>query len=247
MKSKRFEQYLVRIWRMDGGFQYLDLIVIGLIAVFILLRLTNKLGSTEGHIPTRERPEDAEDTQADDNVVRLPRSEPAEAPSQNPAMDIPAGVFASGPAREGLEAIAKTDRSFTVASFVDGAQWAHGEISTAFASGDRDALRSLLSPELFKNFDAALAEREATGESLERELVRLHSSDILSADLVDRMAEVTVKFVSDQIDTYKDADGMPLDIEENGELREVVDVWTFSRNIKSNDPTWTLIETQAED
>jgi predicted lipid-binding transport protein (Tim44 family) len=240
---------------MDGSFPILDIIVIGLIAIFILLRLRNTLGSTDGRISTRR--EDQSDRETDrlldesDTVVPLPRKDDDTSTfgqqDENAVIDIPAEVLASGPAREGLEILAKIDQNFNAANFVDGAQWAHGEISIAFAVGDHSVLRTLLRPDLYENFAAAISEREANGEILERELVRLHSSDILSADIIDNIAKITMKFVSDQIDTYRNAEGIPLDIDENGTLREVVDIWTFNRNVNSSDPAWMLVETRAGD
>ena len=240
---------------MDGSLPILDIIVIGLIAIFILLRLRNTLGSTDGHVSTRREDQSDRDTDRlsdeSDTVVPLPRNDDDTSTlgqqDESSVINIPAEVLASGPALEGLEVLTKIDRQFNAANFVDGAQWAHGQISIAFAVGDHDVLRNLLRPDLFENFAAAISEREANGEILERELVRLHSSDILSADVIDDMAKITMKFVSDQIDTYRNAEGTPLDIDENGTLREVVDIWTFNRNVHSSDPTWMLVETKAGD
>lgn len=228
---------------MDGGFQLFDIIVLGMIAAFILLRLRSVLGKRTGHEappPTFDPRGRQEET--DDNVIQLPGSDDAPAYRANVADD----VLISGPAEEGLMAIRQADRNFDAANFIEGARWAYEMIGGAFAAGDRDALRDLLSPEVFRGFDAAITAREQAGQSLERSLVSLDSVDIVDAQMNGRMAEVTVKFVSEQIDVLRESGGEMLD-GESDLPQEVIDIWTFTRNTKSSDPNWMLVATREPD
>ena len=235
---------------MDGGFQFFDIIILAMIAGFLVLRLRRVLGRRDGHEggytdPFRERKRQAEAEKRakndDDNVVHLPDNTRDETPAEAEAsMDIDS----DDPTAAGLVQIRVADPSFDPAQFVEGAKVAFEMVLSAFAGGDRKTLKNLLSPDVFKNFDEAITEREKAGETLEDTLVGIRSAKIVEALMDGNHAMVTVKFVSEQISALRDADGSIVDGNPN-EVIDVTDFWTFSRDTRSSDPNWTLIGTES--
>jgi len=136
------------------------------------------------------------------------------------------------------------DPGFDPDSFAQGAKAAFEMILNAFSTGDRKALKGLLSPDVLKNFDTAIGEREAAGEILEDTLVGIRSSEIVEASMDGHHSVITLKFVSEQISALHDAEGNVIDGNPN-EVIDVTDYWTFSRDTRSKDPNWTLIGTES--
>ncbi len=112
----------------------------------------------------------------------------------------------------------------------------------AFAAGDRAALKPLLSDEVYENFSREIGARERDGHKLDNTVLRVRSAEIAEARLDGKVANVTVKFVSDQINILRDEKGEPLPGQSTG-AAEVVDLWTFARNTRAADPNWTLVAT----
>jgi predicted lipid-binding transport protein (Tim44 family) len=222
------------------------------LAVFIFLRLRSVLGQRTG----RERPpydpysaRDVVRSPASDKVVTLPprtaeaSTRPAE--SAAPAADRWKDVVETGSAAAaGLDAIAAADQNFDAKHFIAGGRAAYEMIVTAFAAGDRKQLRELLSREVFDGFDSAIGERERRGETAETRFVSIDASTITAADLRNRVAQITIRFVSKLVSTTRDAAGAVVD--GNAEkVTDVTDVWTFTRDTSSRDPNWKVVATEA--
>ena len=77
-------------------------------------------------------------------------------------------------------------------------------------------------------------------------IVSLDSADIVAADLNGNTARLTIRFRSQQMSVTRDAGGEKVEGEPESVVR-VVDLWTFARNTRSNDPTWALVETRTPD
>jgi predicted lipid-binding transport protein (Tim44 family) len=117
-------------------------------------------------------------------------------------------------------------------------------IVTAFAEGDRRQLRNLLSREVFDGFDHAIGEREGRGETSETRFVSIDSATITGAEVRQRSAQVTVRFVSQLVSVTRNRSGEVID--GNAEkVTDVTDVWTFAREASSRDPNWKLVATEA--
>ncbi|MBO6518805.1 MAG: Tim44 domain-containing protein [Rhodospirillales bacterium] len=227
---------------MGGEFQFFDIIILAMIAGFLILRLRRVLGRRDGHEGGyhdrfRER-EQVEKEAGDDNIVHLP--DRTDGPADAPSLDIDA----DDPVAAGLTQIRVADPSFGPDEFVEGGKMAFEMILNAFASGDRKTLKGLLSPDVYKNFDEAITERERAGEVLEDTLVGIRSAKIVEAVMDGHHSIVTVKFVSEQISALRDAEGNIIDGNPN-EVIDVTDFWTFSRDTRSSDPNWTLIGTES--
>ena len=126
--------------------------------------------------------------------------------------------------------------------FLKGASIAYEQIITSFAKGDKKALKDLLSKNLYKNFSDVIDERKKNELKYETTFVALKSSKIVEFKKIENIYKVTVNFISEIITCVKD---------ENDKIKEgnpdviktVNDVWKFSKNMWSQDPTWYLVET----
>lgn len=223
----------------------LELLILAGFAAFVLYRLYSTLGRRTGHEqppfdPRRERVETRRPTvaQKEDNVVPLPRAR--EMPRAVPEVKIPAGsALASG-----VDAVRQADPSFEPDGFVHGAKMAHEMIAKAFAQGDRSALKPLLADDVYASFDAAISAREKSGYQIDFSFVGLKQANLEEVSLRGRIAEVTVRFVSELISATRDAAGAVIE-GAAGVVREVTDVWTFARDTRSSDPNWKLVSTAA--
>jgi predicted lipid-binding transport protein (Tim44 family) len=223
----------------------LELLILAGFAAFVLYRLYSTLGRRTGHEqppfdPRRERVETRRPTvaQKEDNVVPLPRAR--EMPRSAPDVQIPAG----SPLATGVDAVRQADPSFEPDGFVRGAKAAHEMIAKAFAQGDRSTLKPLLADDVYASFEAAITAREKAGQQVDFSFVGLKQANLEEVSLRGRIAEVTVRFVSELISATRDAAGAVIE-GAAGVVREVTDVWTFARDTRSSDPNWKLVSTAA--
>jgi len=226
------------------GTELFDIILLGLLAGFIAFRLYSVLGRRTGHERTREEqlrmPDGAEPNPnpkpapAKDNVVTLP-----ERPAQAGA-----GSAGATPLARALMDIKLADRTFDNERFLSGARAAYEMTVTAFARGERDVLRPLLSEDVFDTFERAIKSREARNVRVDFTFLKLKSSRISGADMKGRTAEVTVAFESEVMMAGYDPSGALVE----GDAKtphSVTDIWTFARDTSSRDPNWHLVATAS--
>lgn len=237
---------------MNQVFDPLNLLILA-VAVVILLRLRNVLGTRTGHERRYDpysatEPTDKARRRADGKVIPLPGSKPADeiytADAAAPGEPVWKDVAEEGSAlAKGLEKVARADRSFDVRDFLEGAKMAYEMIVTAFARGDRKALKPLLSRDVYEGFATAIAERERANETLETQLVGIDKAEIMAATVQGRRASITIKFLSQMITIKRNADGAVIEGDERG-IRDITDVWTFERDVTARDPNWRLVATE---
>lgn len=225
-------------------------IVFFAIAVVIFVRLYGVLGQKNGsERPPFQLPDDADDgTAGNDNVIPMTRvGEPVrhDADAVSPIEPTEAAATTPDtPLSAALRAIASADRSFEPTRFVDGAKIAYEMIVTAYAKGDRKALKSLLSKEVLESFGRGIDEREKRGEKVDFTFVGLDRTEIVEAESTAGAARITVRFAAKVISVTTAADGTVVD-GDAARLTDLIDVWTFARDLKSSDPNWRLVETRA--
>ncbi|MFG1394055.1 Tim44/TimA family putative adaptor protein [Xanthobacter agilis] len=227
------------------------------LAVFIFVRLRSVLGQRTG----RERPpydpysrDTARPPQpAPDNVVPLPERNTVNPGLPQPVSTDPEeapkfrweGVAAEGSAvAAGLDQAARIEPDFDATHFLSGAKAAYEMIVTAFANGDRRALKDLLSKEVYDNFAAAITERESRGETMESRFVAISRADLEQAVVQGATAQLTVRFVSQLISVTRGRDGGVVDGDAET-VADVTDVWTFARDLGTRNPNWKLVATEA--
>lgn len=238
-----------------SGFLDITSLIFLVAAVAIFWKLRSVLGRRTG----RERPpfdpyarRDDKATpstpaESNDNVVALPRGGRSPATTAEAASGgrIDALAPAGSALNQALRTIVSADRSFDADNFLAGARQAYEMVVTAFASGDRATLEMLLAPEVYEGFAAAIADRDARGETMETTFVGLDKADIVEAQLRNGAAQITIRFSAQLISVTRDKAGAVVD----GDPAKVVantDVWTFAREVRSRDPNWKLIATEAE-
>tara|TARA_B100000029_G_scaffold510027_1_gene600568 strand:+ start:416 stop:1018 length:603 start_codon:yes stop_codon:yes gene_type:complete len=127
-------------------------------------------------------------------------------------------------------------------AFLKGANIAYEQIITSFAKGDKKALKSLLEKNLFDDFSGVIDERKKKEVKYETTFIGVKSSKVLEFKKIENVYKVTVNFVSEIITCVKDKDNKV--IEGNPDtIKTVNDIWKFSKNMWSQDPTWYLVET----
>lgn len=227
-----------------GDMAFMDILLFAAVAAFLILRLRSILGRRTGAEDGerwRSRPPERTIERAEqvpDNVTPFPgaaktvdvAAEAAE-PVGDPAL------------RKGIEQIRRADPSFAADGFAQGARGAFEMIVQAFAQGDTATLKPLLAPEVYEGFAGAIKERLAARQTLETTLVAIVSAEIVDARMDGRNAFVTVKFVSEQVNVTRDADGNVVD-GDAAKVTKLTDLWTFARDTRNRDPNWALVRTE---
>jgi predicted lipid-binding transport protein (Tim44 family) len=221
------------------------------LAVFIFLRLRSVLGQRTGRERPPYDPYSARDNvrgATTDNVVALPGRAPDTGQKTDEAaepVDRWKGIAEKGSAlAASLDAIAREDKQFDSKHFLAGARAAYEMIVTAYANGDRRALKNLLSREVYDGFESAIRDRETRGETVETRFVSIAAADIVNAELRGRTAQITVRFVSQLISVTRDKSGAVIDGNPD-KVSDVTDIWTFARDTSASDPNWKLVATEA--
>lgn len=236
---------------MSDHFDVTTLVFLAL-AVFVIWRLRSVLGQKTGHEQppmdpfARREADPLRPAPGADNVVRLPTGAAERpGPAAAPATDRWAGVAEPGsPVARGLDEIAKIEPGFDAKNFIEGAKSAYELIVSAFAQGDTKTLRGLLSRDVYEGFERAIQEREKRGEKAETTFVSIDKAEMVAVEVRNRVAQITMRFVSKLITATRDAAGKV--IEGNPEaVVDVTDTWAFARALGTRDPNWQLVATEA--
>jgi predicted lipid-binding transport protein (Tim44 family) len=224
---------------MTDGYQMVEIVFLAMLAGFIALRLYSVLGRRTGH--QGEPPVDVFSNREKPEI----KTGPVGTTDSPAARDIrlPAGLPNSVEVQ--LRGLAAADPSFDPTDFLSGARSAYPMILEAFWRGDEAELKPLVSDEIFDQFSKAIAQRKAEAVSLDHELIEMVGVQYTEAQLEGAMAEITVRFDSKMKTVTRDASGALI----SGNPDQVIeshDLWTFSRHLRSSDPNWLLIATDAD-
>ena len=216
-------------------FDLTNILLLG-VAVLIFFRLRSVLGRRTGE----ERPKPIFR-----GAVTVPNAAPAPLKPQTKPVDERLGsVSKENPALAPLREIAAADPAFDAAAFVAGAKSAYELIVTAYAEGNRQTLRDLLSNDVYESFNAVILERETRGETTEFSFVGVLSAVITDCHLAGKMADISVKFESELVTAVRDRSGVIVEGDTKA-VRRVVDIWTFARDVSSPNPNWRLVATDS--
>ena len=196
---------------MNYSFEYIDIILLAMIAGFIFLRLRGILGKRTGF-------EGKASSQFEKVLNNI----------QTEKKVLQKETFDDGAQKE----------------FIKGAKIAYETIITDFSDNDNKLIVSkpLLSKKIYDQFDDALKERSKRGHYAEITFIGVNSAKIKEHKQIDKILNVTVDFVSEVITCIKDKDQKV--ISGNPEkIKKIYDTWIFSKNIRSNNPNWQLINT----
>ena len=195
---------------MSYSFEYIDIILLAMIAGFIFLRLRGILGKKTGF---------EEDVEA---------SFAHEAPPAKPVVDLNEKTFDENAKKE----------------FIKGAKIAYETIITNFAKGKLQDIKSLLDKNVYLQFEEAVKDRNNNKFSSETTFIGINSAEIKHHQQNKNMLEVTVEFVSEIISCVKDKDNKTISGDPE-KIKKVLDTWKFSKDSRSSNPNWLLIDTQA--
>ena len=194
-----------------GDLQFFDIIIFAGIAIFLVYRLKKILGKKIGFDKTIGNNNDSQRTTKEETAIKtesLPELE------ENISK---------------LEIAYKTISGFDHKGFIDGAKMAFETIINAFNKGDKKTLKSLLTPEVFKSFEAAI---DSNNIDSDYQFYSLNIEKIESVIVEENYIKICIKFISEQ---FKNND-------ENTVVKKQ-DVWTFQKHIKSKNPNWLLSST----
>ena len=209
---------------MNSFFPFLDIIILGLLALFLGFRLKNLLGDRSGYGEDVNKLETYNETKPDNNnVINLNKKK------------------ISG---EGLETLKKVDQNFSEEEFLDGAKQAFKIIIEAFVDSDIEKLKPLIDYELLKSFTKSISEREARQEKQFVDIISINKLDIINISLIDNIASISIKIESEQIKYTIDKNDKIID--GNKEVSEIIkDKWVLERDISTDNPNWKLVETDV--
>ena len=209
---------------MNSFFPFLDIILLGLLALFLGFRLKNLLGDRSGYGEDVNNLETYNEKKSDNNnVINLKKKK------------------ISG---EGLEVLKKGDPNFSEEEFIIGAKQAFKIIIEAFVDSDIEKLKPLIDYELLKSFTKSISEREARQEKQFVDILSIKKLDIINISLNDNIASISIKIESEQIKYTIDKNDKIID--GNKEVSEIIkDKWVLERDFSSNNPNWKLVETDV--
>ncbi len=215
-----------------------EIFLLAALAGFVFMRLHSVLGQRTGHEKPRRT---FLDNDAGEDIVTLPEHR-VKRQAQKSGKKAPSpAVPADHPCAEALNGIVAADSRFTLESFLTGARKAFEEVMTAFAAGKKDTLKKLLAPELFKTFAGSVNLRQEKGEVLTLNILGFDDVQVERVVVDKRKAWITVRYDTQQ----KVALGQPDKQDMQEKTENVIDVWTFSRDLGSSNPNWTLVSTQG--
>lgn len=212
----------------------IQLLVLAGIAVFLILRLKSVLGTREGFEPTRD-------------PAPLPaRNRPhgLEVIEGGPDHDITDHVAEDSDAAAALADMKRTEPSFGVTDFLQGARGAYEMILMGFERGDVDALIPFLAEDVYQTFVDVIELRKDKGLSIESEFIGIRDMTLTDAsfDSTTGAAQITVKFIGELVSVVRDSEGAIVE-GEVGKSKRQRDSWTFERMMGLDDPNWRLIAT----
>ena len=202
---------------MSEAFQYLDILILAIIAGIVLLRLRSVLGRRTGHEKTDkssfnyETPQQAQT----EKVIEI-----------KPKGDVPN----------------REDGWFDKDDFLKGASNAYETIVTNFENGNKEALKPLLSSDVMDSFSSVIDDRNNKNESVEFNFIGIEKSEIVHKDLKKNPMEVSVRFISEMITCIKNSKDEVISGSLN-QVQKITDVWTFEKNQKSKGSNWLLAAT----
>ena len=212
---------------MQNSLPYLDILIFAIIAIFLIFRLKNILGTKTGFEDSNFNKDKTETNLA--NVVSIDTKKTTEnSDSVN---------------KETIK-IKKIDETFDHVQFIEGSQTFFKMVLDAFVKGNLDKVKEFIKPSVLKNFNLVIKERNKESETLIINLKAINKTEIISSETSKTALKISVVFESFQIKGLKDKDNNIIDGDLNKEIL-VKDIWVFERKINNSNPNWTLIETKS--
>lgn len=235
-----------------------DLVIYAVVAAGLVFWLKSVLGTRHGDERERPNPFTAQPDQSTDQQKEIQQKEgkgekafsfgffeEEEIEERKPALP---GNFnvENKTAENALADIERIDPSFELGSFADGAQDAFVLIVESFAKGHRDVLKDLLAENVYEAFDGAITQREKRGETVETQVHAVKAMDLIEVRTFGSTAYMTIRFKAEETCVIKDSEGIILSGDPE-RTTQMIDVWVFTKDLKSPHPAWYLHETRDDE
>ncbi|MGC3938016.1 Tim44/TimA family putative adaptor protein [Roseobacter sp. EG26] len=214
----------------------IQLLVLAGIAVFLILRLKNVLGTRDGfEQPPMANPQPGRRTGPEFEVIE-----------GGPDLDIVDHVEEDSDAAKALSSMKRLEPSFNVTDFLGGARGAYEMIVMGYETGELSEIQPFLAEDIYESFVDGVAAREDQGLTIEATFIGVRELKLMDATFNDATneAELTIRFVAELTSAVRNSEG---DIIEGStsEIKRQKDTWAFARTMGSDDPNWQLVSTDA--
>lgn len=213
--------------------QLIQLLVLAGIAVFLIMRLRDVLGTRDGF----------EQPKAEMSAPEKKRSQ-FEVIEGGPDLDIVDHVEENSTSAIALAKMKSIETDFTVSDFIQGARGAYEMILMAFENGDMVSVKPFLNEDVYEAFSTVVDHRKAQGLTIEANFIGVRETSVVNATFDDttKRAEIDIKFIGELTSIVYDKGGDVVEGDANSVKRQK-DTWTFAREMGSSDPNWLLVAT----
>ena len=226
----------------------MDIIIFSLLAIYLIIKLRSVLGSEDEATKKMRKemteaklnemlglkPEKEEEKKENNNVVQIIEGEVED--------EIEEEVIGQKFEND-YKKIREMDRSFSVKFFLEGAKTAYEMVLEDFVIGKKENLKALLSKDLYSEF-AKLIDANIKSKKYESfDFIGIDSAKVTDIKLRKNIAQVTVEFVSEQIENMRNQLGEIIKDSQKKEIYDSEDEWVFERDLKSSNPNWQIIAT----
>ena len=209
---------------MQNGLPYLDILIFAIIAIFLVFRLKNILG-TKSELDETKVKKDS-DTNNFSNVISIDKKQTKDEYDKE------------------VIKIQQIDKSFNKQEFLSGSEVFFKMVLDSFVLGNLDKVKDFIKPSILKNFNLVINERKKEKETLIIDIKSINKIELISATVSKANIKINVLFETFQIKALKDKTENIIDGDINEEIL-VKDIWVFERKINDINPNYTLIETKS--
>ena len=209
---------------MQNGLPYLDILIFAIIAIFLVFRLKNILGTKAELDETKVKKDN--DTKIFSNVISIDKKQTKDEYDKE------------------VIKIQQIDKSFNKQEFLSGSEVFFKMVLDSFVLGNLDKVKDFIKPSILKNFNLVINERKKEKETLIIDIKSINKIELISATVSKANIKINVLFETFQIKALKDKTENIIDGDINEEIL-VKDIWVFERKINDINPNYTLIETKS--
>jgi predicted lipid-binding transport protein (Tim44 family) len=209
---------------MQNSLPYLDILIFAIIAIFLVFRLKNILGTKAELDETKVKKD--KDTNNFSNVISIDKKQTKDEYDKE------------------VIKIQQIDKSFNKQEFLSGSEVFFKMVLDSFVLGNLDKVKDFIKPSILKNFNLVINERKKEKETLIIDIKSINKIELISATVSKANIKINVLFETFQIKALKDKTENIIDGDINEEIL-VKDIWVFERKINDINPNYTLIETKS--
>ena len=209
---------------MQNGLPYLDILIFAIIAIFLVFRLKNILGTKSELDETKVKKDN--DTNKFSNVISIDKKQTKDEYDKE------------------VIKIQQIDKSFNKQEFLSGSEIFFKMVLASFVLGNLDKVKDFIKPSILKNFNLVINERKKEKETLIIDIKSINKIELISATVSKANIKINVLFETFQIKALKDKTENIIDGDINEEIL-VKDIWVFERKTHDINPNYTLIETKS--